>query len=139
MKNARPLTVCLVDDDAIYRLLTTRMIELLNPEQKVVCFSNGQQAFEYFANKYEHDAHRPDVIFLDINMPVMNGWDFLEAYEKLETTNRVPVYMVSSSLDEVDKARSKRFGMVKDYIVKPVDQLSIGRILNASLHASGCM
>lgn len=129
MNNTSLGTICLIDDDKIYQLLTTKIIEKVNPEQKVITFYNGKQAIDYFLSAASKGS-LPDVIFLDINMPIMNGWDFLEVYSRLEEINDIPVIMVSSSLDEDDAIRSRQYSVVQDFITKPMGQQLISEILS---------
>ncbi|MDB5246941.1 MAG: nitrogen regulation protein [Segetibacter sp.] len=133
--NSTPLTICLIDDDSIYQFTAKRIIELLNPLQKVLIFSNGKEAIDYFVQNTSGKNELPDVIFLDINMPVMNGWEFLEAYDVVKTGLRktITIYMVSSSVDEKDKIRSKTFEDVKDFIVKPIHQQVMHDIILSSV------
>lgn len=131
-KNSTPLTVCLIDDDRIYQFTAKRILELVNPLQKVLVFSNGKEAIDFLTQRALNSEQLPDVIFLDINMPVMNGWEFLEAYNevKMEFDKKISIYMVSSSVDEKDKIRSKSFD-VKDFIEKPLDKETMVEILDA--------
>jgi CheY-like chemotaxis protein len=124
MLNFTPQTICLIDDDRIYQFTAKRIIELVDPLQKVLIFSNGKEAIDFFSQRGLSEEQLPDLIFLDINMPVMNGWEFLEAYNDVKTTllKKINIYMVSSSLDENDKLRSRNFNEVKDFIVKPIDK-----------------
>lgn len=124
------LTICLIDDDNIYQLITTRILELEHPDQKVLSFFNGKQAIDYFQDLTDATKPLPDVILLDLNMPVMNGWDFLEAYSALEgLPKKPPIFMVSSSVNEEDAERSKSFSVVRDFITKPVSKGQIKDIL----------
>lgn len=127
-----PLTICLIDDDRIYQFTAKRIIELVDPKQKVLAFSNGKEAIDFFTQRTLGNEQLPDVIFLDINMPIMNGWEFLEAYNlvKTELDKKITIYMVSSSMDEKDKIRSKSFE-VKDFIVKPIDQQMMLNLLKS--------
>ena len=131
-KNFTPLTICLIDDDRIYQFTAKRIIELVNPSQKVLVFSNGKEAIDFFTHQAVSNEQLPDVIFLDINMPVMNGWEFLEAYNLMKTSlpKHISIYMVSSSVDEKDKIRSKSFD-VKDFIEKPIDKEMMVEILQS--------
>lgn len=125
--------VCLIDDDRIYQFTAKRIIELVNPSQKVIVFSNGKEAIDYFTDCIHSGEEIPEIVFLDINMPVMNGWEFLEAYTQVESNikNSTTIYVVSSSIDDADIQRSKNFKEVKDFIVKPLDKHLINNILSS--------
>lgn len=128
--NIAPLTIGLIDDDDIYQFTAKKIIERINPAQKILTFSNGKEAIEYLTHNFS-SKELPDVIFLDINMPVMNGWEFLEAYDRVkgELQKPITIYMVSSSIDEQDRLKSKSFKTVKDYISKPLDKHMLINIL----------
>ena len=132
-QTSTPLTICLIDDDRIYQFTAKRILQLVNPLQRVLTFSNGKEALDFFTKQPLATDELPDVIFLDINMPVMNGWEFLEAYKTLQTEleKSICIYMVSSSVDEKDKNRSKAFN-VKDFIEKPIDKEMMAEILQCS-------
>ncbi|MDB5190471.1 MAG: Response regulator rcp1 [Segetibacter sp.] len=132
MKNDfTPLNIFLVDDDYLYQLIARKIIELLDMNCKIRVFSNGQEAINQLKYNIERCIDLPDVIFLDINMPVMNGWEFLKEYESISDIcpKEIPVYMVTSSENEADKIRSKRSLAVKDYILKPLDQQRFVKII----------
>jgi len=111
--------ILFVDDDAITVTIYERTMRVSNFCEEVVSCSNGQLAKDYLlANA---DA-LPQIIFLDINMHVMSGWEFLKWFEKwiagLKTD--IPVYMLSSSLSLEDAEKSKKFKLVRGYITKPI-------------------
>lgn len=116
------LNVCLIDDDKIYQFTAKKIIESTGHAQRILAFTNGKDALTYMQLHVNESESMPDVIFLDIHMPVMNGWQFLEGYTSLAPRIGKPVtiFMVSSSLDDVDINRSKSTGVVSDYIVKPI-------------------
>ena len=117
-------SVCIIDDDLIYQFLIKEEIEYTNMVSKIMFFNNGERALQFIENnlnKNEMDI-LPDIIFLDINMPVMDGWQFLEAYKKIKpkVEKKIVIYMVSSSTDIRDLDRAKSISEISDYIIKPV-------------------
>lgn len=127
-------TICLIDDDRIYQFTARRIIELVNPAQNVLNFYNGKEAIDFFKQPGLGVDELPDIIFLDINMPVMNGWEFLQDYNAIKNffPKKIAIYMVSSSIDEKDRLQSQHYG-VTDYIEKPINQQMMRRILDASI------
>ena len=130
-KSFTPINILLVDDDYIYQLIARKIIELLNMNCRIRVFSNGQEAINHLKYSIDRCKELPDVIFLDINMPVMNGWEFLKEYETIAKAchKEIPVYMVSSSENEADKQRCSHFPLVRDYIEKPLDQQRFVKII----------
>lgn len=117
--------VCLIDDDNIYQYTARVILESTGLAKQIHSFYDGKEALNYFIEQLPANADAlPDVIFLDINMPVMNGWEFLEEYNKLATSFPKPitVYMVSSSVNSTDMQRSRSYKSVSDYLVKPVNR-----------------
>ncbi|MFT5513070.1 MAG: response regulator of citrate/malate metabolism [Bacteroidia bacterium] len=113
--------IYLIDDDEIQNLINTRVIGIAAENIVVKAFTSAENALsDLIANA----ATLPDIIFLDINMPKMNGWDFLDAYVKLE--NKVKVYMLSSSINNKDIQKSEKYDVVNGFICKPlvVERLS---------------
>ena len=118
--------VCLIDDDDMYQFTAKLMLESTGMIKQIQSFYNGREALAYFNNGKNIDPSMlPDVIFLDINMPVMNGWEFLDEYHKLHATMPKPivVYVVSSSVDRDDMVRSRSYEVVSDYLIKPVTRV----------------
>ncbi|HVZ25556.1 MAG TPA: response regulator [Sediminibacterium sp.] len=117
--------VCLIDDDNIYQYTARVILESTGLTRHIHSFYNGREALNYLTEHCKDDAGIfPDVIFLDINMPVMNGWEFLEEYLKLHPSLPKPVvvYVVSSSVDTGDMRKSLSYEVVSDYLVKPVNR-----------------
>lgn len=117
-------SVCIIDDDLIYQFLAKEEIEYTNMVNKIMFFNNGEKALQFIENTLNNDEMDilPDIIFLDINMPVMDGWEFLEAYAQIKPKieKKIVIYMVSSSIDIRDLDRAKSISEVSDYIIKPI-------------------
>ncbi|MFP2996538.1 response regulator [Spongiivirga sp. MCCC 1A20706] len=113
---------CIIDDDNTYVHLISTLIKMKNLTEELLIFNNGQEAMDYFEKAVENNAIEdlPQVIFLDLNMPVMNGWQFLEQFDK-KKCNNCSLYVVSSSINPNDMNRAKQFPTVKDYITKPLE------------------
>jgi CheY-like chemotaxis protein len=111
--------ILFVDDDKITITIYQRTMRVSNFCDEVVARSNGLQAKEYLL---ENVDALPDIIFLDINMHIMTGWEFLKWYEKwaVDLKINVPVYVLSSSLSLEDAEKSKKCKFVRGYITKPI-------------------
>ena len=115
-------TLTLVDDDDIFVFLTTKIIEQTNLVDLIKVFGNGLDAINFLKeNKNNVDA-LPDIILLDLSMPIMNGWQFLEEYNKLNPTigKKITIYICSSSISPDDITRAKTISEVSDFIIKPI-------------------
>jgi CheY-like chemotaxis protein len=114
--------IMLIDDDPLCILISTKIIEL-NPALKVISFSNAAAALSQLKEWYVSGSEMfPDFIFLDINMPVMDGWQFLEETMKLPDgfRERCNVIMLSSSVNPIDVRKSKEYERVSDFVSKPL-------------------
>lgn len=118
-----PVNICIVDDDDIYQFTVVKTLELLEFEKKIVVFSDGEEALTFLMDNLNANEELPDVIFLDINMPIMDGFQFMEEYSKIKSQlgKKTIIYMVSSSVDPVDIEKAKRISDISDYIIKPIE------------------
>ncbi len=125
-----------VDDDIVYTMGIKRLLKRMNQTQEVAFFDNGKQAFdELIANK-DNLEQLPNVILLDINMPVMDGWEFLKAYTKAKAQlcKKIIIYMISSSINPSDIEKAKAFEDITEYLEKPVTLEDLQQMLEASTH-----
>lgn len=122
----------MVDDDAIFVAIAKRMIEKIGVVHSFEVLSDGEEAISFLREHTTDPDCIPDLIFLDINMPYMDGWQFLEEYERLvDCLLKKPIiYMVSSSVDDADLRKAKETPYVKDYLIKPVSIESFRKILS---------
>ena len=118
---------CIIDDDPIFVRVVQKMIELVEFCNEVKVFPNGKEARNHISDL---EAERlPDIIFLDLNMPVMNGWEFLESLTEMPPHQTPLVYVVSSTIDPEEKERARSYPMVLDFIEKPLTASILNEIL----------
>ncbi len=122
--------IWLVDDDEIYQYITKTYFEFEGPKRNISIFKSGKAAIENLLNDTEENG-LPDIILLDINMPVMNGWEFMNEYKKIKPSlkKQPSIFLVSSSENSNDLERADSDDEIKDYILKPVDDAKIKKII----------
>jgi len=123
-------TACIIDDDDAYVYLAKRIITMKKLCQNLLIYENGLTAMHELSHLLESEKDFPELILLDINMPEMDGWQFLEEFIKIKPKIPKPVtiYMVSSSVDQRDIEQAKRYTEVTNYIVKPIDFHALAEI-----------
>jgi CheY-like chemotaxis protein len=114
--------IFLVDDDATFVFMTKKIIKSTAIDSEIKVFSDGEAAIDFLKDHIDHTEPLPDVIFLDLNMPIMDGWGFLEEYVSLEPKmkKKVKLYIVSSSISPHEIEHAKQFSSVTDFIIKPL-------------------
>jgi two-component system chemotaxis response regulator CheY len=114
--------VFIIDDDPIHQRIAQIMISKNQIYDEFVSYTEADKALEFLKINSNEQDKLPDVILLDLNMPVVDGWDFLEAFEilKKDLKKTIRVFIVTSSVDEKDITRSKLFSSVKGFISKPL-------------------
>lgn len=120
----------LIDDNEIDNLINQKMIEAASITENIYTHTGAKSAIEFLRNMEQLDVAEkvlPDVIFLDIDMPLMDGFQFLDEFEKLNNTtkNKCKIVMLTSSINPQDFNRSKKYDNVKLYLNKPLSHDSI--------------
>lgn len=123
--------VALVDDDSIFKFTASRLIQSAKLAGEIISFENGGDAIQYLKENAASVDKLPDHLFLDINMPFIDGWMFLEDFVQMKNTltKEINIYMVSSSIDQRDMNKSKEYPEVKEFVVKPVSIETFSRLL----------
>ena len=118
-------TVLIIDDDEISNFVSHKLIEQSQFAKNIISYDSAESALSFIQEKIKNDIDNlPDLILLDINMPIMNGWMFLEEYSVLmEGVNKkVELYMLSSSVYSKDFDIASKNEFVSGYLVKPLSK-----------------
>lgn len=119
------IKLLVIDDDDINIFIIKKIVEKTGFKVDMTAKTNGQLAVDYLKQNLNSGEKLPDLVLIDINMPVLNGWEFLDAYDLLNVTQKIDMYMLSSSVYENDIEKAKTYKIVKGFISKP---LSIERL-----------
>lgn len=118
--------ILIIDDNVIDQIVTRQLLKKQLNLSEIHIVSSGKQGLDWLRN-FKNEVHNPLVILLDIKMPQMDGFEFLEEYKKLdkELTSQIIIFMLSSTLDPLDKKRAKTNIYVKKLLCKPlaIDEL----------------
>lgn len=128
-------TLCIIDDDDLYKLLLKKTIQKLEYNTEIMCFSNGEEAIKCFKENKNKATNLPDIILLDINMPVMDGWEFMENYKSLrqDLCKPITVYIASSSIARQDIEKSEEYKEISGYLIKPIVKSTIKGLIEKQM------
>src|SRR5579871_1249947 len=128
----KPVNVFIIDDDQLFVFLTKKTINATEINTNINEFGDGQAAIEYLKENSGNTELLPDIILLDLSMPIMDGWEFLEEYVPLTNTlgKKIKLYIYSSSISPHDIERSKSINAVSDFIIKPLFKEKFIEMLN---------
>lgn len=124
-------TLSIIDDDEICVFLTKKAIEQTNLINLIKVFRNGLDAINFLKENMDNPAALPEIILLDLCMPIMDGWEFLEEYLLFmpKLSRKITIYIVSSSISPFDIARGKSISAVTDFIIKPITKEKLIEII----------
>lgn len=126
-----------VDDDSVNNLICRKVIRHLFPKADVVTFTNPETALTYIKSTYANSSGNETILLLDLNMPILSGWDFLEVFEDFDANikGQVKIYILSSSIDQNDKDCAANNKNISGYIEKPLTKENIGKVVFQLLRA----
>lgn len=133
---SQPLRILLVDDDEITNFLSSEVLQYHFQNAEITVVMNGEEAMQHLFGQLKLNAPLPDIMLVDINMPYMDGWEFLEI---LEDTNKeefksIVIFMYTSSVYFEDINRGKNNSLLKNILTKPLNENSINEIKEAIPH-----
>lgn len=118
--------ILIVDDDPVATLILKKNLELIQVNQETITFSNGKEAYEFFKKNY---SEKEDYyIFLDINMPLMNGWDFLNNINPFINKINTHIYILTSSINKIDMDIATQYALIEKYLSKPINKEALKAI-----------
>lgn len=126
--SAAPRLVYVLENDRISCVITELIIKKNLAGGEVRCFSNGQQALEALTGAVRTGTGVPDLILLDLDMPLLDGWEFLDAMGGLPLAHEVCVFVLTSSIHPDDLARAAGYPIVMGFFTKPLDYDNIVRM-----------
>lgn len=124
-------TIFLIDDDPIHQQIAKMMIERQEIAREIVSFQEADQALNHLKAHASEPELLPDLILLDLNMPIMDGWEFLDEFEKIKTglSKQIRIQVLTSSVNEDDVVRVKQYSSVHGYLTKPLNRDIIARLV----------
>lgn len=128
IQQAESRYILLVEDDPIFQLLHQKLIQKLQWNVELLAATNGQEAIDLLDKVGTSDMRA--LVLLDINMPICNGWEFLDLLNSKIYKDKVQVAVVSSSTDNIDRQNASKYNNVIDYLVKPIKAADLEIIWN---------
>lgn len=123
--------IWIIDDDEIFQFTAQKYLELKKAAVKTTSFTNGHEAMNHLQQIVHDPDDLPDVILLDINMPIFDGWQFIKEFKRVQEAlkKQVLVFLTTSSIDHADFEKAREISIIAGYIVKPLNEEKINNIL----------
>lgn len=121
----------LIDDDPVSIFTVKTMVKKVSPETEFSSFTEADYALEEIVEEIQKGSV-PDILFVDINMPIMDGWDFLKELEAYaDSLKDTKIFVLSSSVNPADRDRAENCQMVTGYIIKPITREYLSTLITA--------
>ena len=126
------LSFLLIDDDEIFQFIMKNTIAEISPDIRIKFFSDGEKGIDFLKQNLGAATNLPDIILLDVNMPFMDGWEFLNEYKSLQTEIKkdINIYLLTSSNNPNDIAMAKEISELSGYLVKPISKEGIKNLIS---------
>ena len=121
---------CVIDDDPTHIFITKTYLQMIDSIKSIIICSNGKDAYDKLQLIASSGQQLPELILLDLNMPIWDGWQFLDEFKKIPTEQSIRIYILTSSVSSDDFKRAEEYNMQSNYIVKPVTLDTLKEVLS---------
>jgi CheY-like chemotaxis protein len=129
MKNK---VVLIIDDDPIFVFVIQKLFFKIGGDYKIDSIKNGQFGLDHIEELFHNNQQFPDVILLDLNMPILDGWQFLDEVETKPYKDQLNIYLTSSTIDPLEHEKARLYKTVKRFVMKPISIEDLESILRGA-------
>jgi CheY-like chemotaxis protein len=124
---------CLIEDDPLHVFIIKKFIDMDDRVSDLMVCNNGKEAFDKLSAMIKEEKQLPEVIFLDLNMPIWNGWQFLDEFAKTPITKETIIYILTSSNSPDDLSRADKYNLQAHYLIKPISIENLTKVFDLAL------
>lgn len=121
--------LCIIEDDPTHLFITKKMIEMSGMVTNIMVYKNGKEAYDKLKAIFLSSEILPEIILLDLNMPIWDGWQFLDEFTKIPIKTKIIIYILTSSNSEEDKKMAEKYNLDENYLIKPISLSEIKTVL----------
>jgi CheY-like chemotaxis protein len=128
---------CLIEDDPIHVFLTQKYIDMTGRIENLMICNNGKEAFDKLSAIIIAGKVLPELILLDLNMPIWNGWQFLDEFTKIPIEQQIVIYILTSSNNPEDLKKAEEYNLHTNYLIKPITLENLKKALDRAINDAG--
>lgn len=121
--------LCIIEDDPTHLFITKKMIAMSGMVENIMVYKNGKEAYEKLKAIFLSSKTLPEIILLDLNMPIWDGWQFLDEFIKIPIKTKIIIYILTSSNDKEDLKLAEKYNLNDNYLIKPIKHSELKTIL----------
>lgn len=120
---------CIIEDDPVHVFLTRKFLSMSGKIDSFMICKNGKDAFDKLQSILKNGERLPELFLLDLNMPIWDGWQFLDEFTKIEVDQEIIIYILTSSTNAADMERAEQYNLRSNYLIKPITLDSLRKVL----------